>query len=109
MSLRENYLHAVKQSQPVGRKELVSKSALGPNIYAIRNNAGEVVGYAPGEHLSPAEIEELRKPLGDGDPNAIFDSLFDFGDANAVEVMKSADDSDDPNTVLIGTFPTWLR
>lgn len=121
MSLREKYLQAVANSQLSTRgKQLVSKSALGPDIYAVRDDTGRVVGFAPGEQLSPEEIAKLKQPVSksaESDLNAVFDSLFDFGEpltatiggqpvnATIADVQKSAD-VDDP---LAGIFPLWLQ
>jgi hypothetical protein len=114
-TLRERYLEQVK-SAPSGatrNKQLVGKSATGPHVACLRNAAGEVIGFAPVESLPP---DELRKQLvaksvdGAGDENAIFDSLFEFRPALqscGVEISKSAED--DPNSDLVGLFPTFLQ
>lgn len=110
MNLRERYFAAVKESQ---RKELISKSATsGPQVYAIKNQAGEIIGFAPGERLSPSEVAALKTDVAKSataeDPNAVLDSLFDFGGPPAVEVSKSVD-ANDPNAILDGVFPQWLQ
>lgn len=112
-NLREQYFAAIKQGQ---RKQLVSKSAAapGPNIYAIKNQSGEIIGFVPGERLSPAEVAALKTDIAKSaetdDPNAILDDLFDFGSPPApVEVSKSVEFDDAPNAVLDGVFPQWLQ
>jgi len=120
-SLRESYLEAVKQAsrKAAPRKVLVSKSAIGPPIYCIRDQSGEVVGYAPGEQLGPDERqrvmgkEDLSKSA-DLDPNSCFDDspllpAFNQDGLQSVgqmEIAKSAD-IDDPD--LIGLFPACFR
>lgn len=121
-SLRENYLEAVKLASKGQRprKVLVSKSANGPPIYCIRDHTGEVVGYAPGETLSPDELqkvmgrEDVAKSAEIDDPNSCFDEsplMPEFnGDgvqsSGVTEVTKSAE-NDDPD--LVGLFPSFLR
>ena len=110
MNLREQYFEALKQSQ---RKQLVSKSAIGPDIYAIRDSAGNLIGFAPGERLSPGEIADLKtevaKSAATDDPNSVLDSLFDFGGetTEVVEIAKSVEvESDNPNLARRFIFVT---
>lgn len=119
MSLKEQYLEALKTQQ----KQEVSKSAIsatpltpgkvGPKKYVIKRG-GQVLGYAEGETLSPAEIEALKSEVAksatlEPEPdNSIFDDLFEFGagEPEAVEVQKSANETD---SILASIFPRWLQ
>ena len=114
--LREHYLDTLRRSQ--SGKQLVAKSGSAPRMFCVRNRNGDVIGFGPGERLSPAEIADLKQDVAkstktgtEADPNAVFDSLFCFGSAqvtNSVNVSKSADD-ENKESVLDGVFPLWLQ
>lgn len=126
MTLREKYLSAVKEaSKP--QKQLVSKSALGPDVVALRDANGMIVGFSTVEDIPvghpdhPNFKQDVAKSAAGApaDPNAVFDSLF-FGETdgqssgrtvsipNKVVAAKSADDVED-NSCLDSMVPATFR
>lgn len=118
MNLREQYLEALKASG----KTMVSKSASGPQLYAVRNGAGEVLGFYPGEPVSPDEVKRvISKSALPKDPNGVFNDarLFptyseEAGLATGEELANELTDVQksanlDANAELIGIFPDFLR
>lgn len=110
--LRRQYLETLKASTG---KQLVSKSASGPRIYAVKNNQGDIIGFRTGEPVSPDEVRRVvsKSASASEDPNAILDSfvlptpkdgLQSFGQLQ--DVSKSAETEDDD---LINIFPACLR
>lgn len=123
MNLREQYFQALKESQ---QKQMVSKSVsdvspvrpgrIGPYVYAVRNNSGEIIGFGQGEPLSKSEIDSLKTEIAKSatlepdNSNSIFDDLFEFrpsDEPQTVQVQKSVESDDD--TLLQSLFPRWLR
>lgn len=122
MTLREKYFDALKAAQALERprKQLVSKSALGPTIVTVHDSSGVVMGFGPVERVPPNVVQaELRKEeiakSADIDPNSVFDDsplMPEFQPVQSVgqtEVAKAAELEDDPNSDLVGIFPPWLR
>ncbi|MEX1039664.1 MAG: hypothetical protein WDZ51_03470 [Pirellulaceae bacterium] len=117
-ALRENYFEALKAAQRLERprKQLVSKSALGPQIVTVHDSSGVVMGFGPVERVPPDVVQaELRKEEiakgADLDPNAIFDDsplMPDFQSSGVQDIAKSAE-LDDEYPELIGIFPPFLR
>lgn len=119
MTLREQYFSALKAAQRLERpqKQLVSKSALGPNVVTVVGPTGEVIGFGPAERV-PLEVvqEELRKEevakSADLDPNAVFDDsplLPEFQSSGQTQDIAKAAELDDEYPELIGIFPPFLR
>lgn len=112
--LRTQYLEAFK-----GSKTLISKSAIGPQLYAVRNGAGQVLGFYPGERISPEEVKRVISKSADlpEDPNNVFDDFRLFPTAQpeeqqfgqSQEIQKGAELDDDPNAELKSLFPSFLR
>lgn len=127
MTLREKYLECVKQASKPG-KVLVSKSAIGPDVVALRDANGQVIGFSTVEYV-PVTHPDVAKHLvsksatkPETDPNAVFDSLF-FGGPEVPTIGPGAskphqtvvaksvsnDVDDDPNDVLDLMVPDVYR
>ena len=113
-ALRDQYFAALKSSC----KQLVSKSALGPQIVALRDANNRIVGFSSAEHLSPDHPEiapylkrEVCKSaaVAAEHPNSVFDDFFDdwFPEQPTVktETKKSAADPADKNAILNPCVP----
>lgn len=115
MNLREKYFAALKESQRMEKgKQLISKSALGPAIVALRDDTGRIVGFSAAEPVAPDEVArqvaigkaDVSKSATDDDANSLFDAVFgpilgspNQADESRTVVAKSAD-RPDPNAVF---------
>jgi len=113
MTLREKYFEALSQSQ-TKHKTLMGKSAVDPQLVALRNEEGSIVGYGEAEHvpLSDPHHPSNRHDVSKGaDLNDCLDDFFPFGDeaSEVVEIEKSVTVYDEDDAVLFSVFPPALQ
>jgi hypothetical protein len=98
-ALRQQFLAALKAPGKV----LIAKSANAPEVIAVRNGLGEVIGFGRPEAVSPEEVQAM---LIQTDPNACFDDSALCPYASRGEVVhKSASTGIEANAIFDSCFP----